>query len=45
MNVLESLVRRFVVDKNSSAESSERSERGGRDSGGNLKQFIAKARL
>jgi hypothetical protein len=45
MNVLESLVRRFVVDKNRSAESSERAGRGRRDSGGDLKQFVAKARL
>ena len=45
MNVLESLVRRFVVDKNRSAKSSERSRRGGCDSRSDLKQFDAKIRL
>jgi hypothetical protein len=44
MNVLDSLVRRFVVDKNRSTESSERSGRGGHDSDGDPKQFVAKVR-
>jgi hypothetical protein len=42
MNVLESLVRCFVVDKNRSAKSSECSGHCARDSSGDFKHFVSK---
>jgi hypothetical protein len=45
MNVLESLVRRVVVDKNRSAKRSERLGHCARDSVGDLKQFVSKRLL